>query len=199
MSPRGAGAILARAAAGYVCGVVAGFLAFNVKVFEPAHPAFQCLTVGGALALVLALVRAGRTRLALAIVVAFFATQVRLAAEGGWRPAVAMALWSAAIAAGMLLVAGAYELLDAGGLRFGKFLILGPAFAGVYFAATPAATLWGTTPSGAFRNLLFNLLLGIVIGDGVGLGVELAETALGRSGDGSPDSVGPRSPSWSEP
>jgi hypothetical protein len=65
-------------------------------------------------------------------------------------------------------------------VRVGKFLLLGPALAGVYLAATPALTLWSVSTATVTRDLVANMFLGVVIGDGIGFGIEMIDLVLDR-------------------
>jgi hypothetical protein len=89
--------------------------------------------------------------------------------------ALAMAAWSASIGLGLFLVAVCFDLLSQLGIRFGKFLVVGPMLGGLYFAATPLASLVAGQPQGVLRSLWWNAFLGIVIGDGIGVAVEAIE------------------------
>lgn len=165
---------------GAAAGILIGFAVFGSRVFDPAQPTSQCVTVSAFLAGVATLVRATKIRHA-AVVAAFFAVlQAAQVLPQGWWPAILALLRAGILSAGVLLVALLYHLLAERGYRFGKFLLVGPLLAGVYMAATAAAA--ATIPGPAILSLWLNLLLGVVIGDAVGLGLEISELTLGRAG-----------------
>lgn len=162
---------LCRFGLGTAAGALAGLAVFRGAIFQPADPAFDCLAVGALLAGLAAFVRLGRPGQALVLALAFASLRAGLAPERG----VATVLEAVLLGLGTLLVAILYDLLARDGLRFGKFLVMGPLLGGIYFAVTPIARFGDLTPTGAADTLLFQLFLGLVIGDGVGLGLELAE------------------------
>ncbi len=161
-------------------GVAAGLAVFRFAVFNPTLPAFQCVTVGLLTAALIALVRDGSHREATMLVLAFTIVRFALTFEAGWSRS-----WRAGVA-GLLLGFGIYlsaivfHLLAENGLRFGKFLLVGPMLGGLYLAQTPLVDLHLMTSSNAVRAILFNVFLGVVIGDGVGFGAESAEFVLAR-------------------
>lgn len=168
------GAIL-RFAAGVLGTTVAGWIAFRGDIFNVSSPAFQCVTIGVLAAAILAMVRSGYTVGALRLVAAFTVLWFGATWHSGPFAALAMAAWSASIGLGLFLVAVCFDLLAQLGIRFGKFLVVGPMLGGLYFAATPLASLVAGQPQGVLRSLWWNAFLGIVIGDGIGVAVEAIE------------------------
>jgi hypothetical protein len=168
------GAIL-RFAAGVLGTTVAGWIAFRGDIFNVSSPAFQCVTIGVLAAAILAMVRSGYTVGALRLVAAFTVLWFGATWHSGPFAALAMAAWSASIGLGLFLVAVCFDLLSQLGIRFGKFLVVGPMLGGLYFAATPLASLVAGQPQGVLRSLWWNAFLGIVIGDGIGVAVEAIE------------------------
>jgi hypothetical protein len=179
------GAIL-RFAAGVLGSTVAGWIAFRGEIFNIASPAFQCVTIGVVAAAILAMVRSGYTIGALRLVAAFAVLQFGATWHSGTFPALAMAAWSASIGLGVFLAATFFDLLAQLGIRFGKFLVVGPLLGGLYFAATPLASFVAGEPRGVLHSLWWNAFLGIVIGDGIGAAVEVIELVM------APPSSGPR-------
>jgi hypothetical protein len=171
------GAIL-RFAAGVLGSTVAGWIAFRGDIFNIASPAFQCVTIGVLAAAILAMVRSGYTIGALRLVAAFALLQFGATWSSGPFPALAMAAWSASIGLGLFLASTFFDLLAQLGIRFGKFLVVGPTLGGIYFAATPLASFVAGEPQGVLRSLWWNAFLGIVIGDGIGAAVEVIELFL---------------------
>jgi len=168
------GAIL-RFAAGVLGSTVAGWIAFRGDIFNISSPAFRCISIGVLAAAILALVRSGYTAGALRLVAAFTVLWFGATWHSGPFPALAMAAWGASIGLGLFLAAIFFDLLAQLGIRFGKFLVIGPMLGGLYFAATPLSSLVAVQPQGVLRSLWWNAFLGIVIGDGVGLAVEVIE------------------------
>lgn len=168
------GAIL-RFAAGILGTTVAGWIAFRGDIFNVSSPAFQCVTIGVLAAAILAMVRSGYTVGALRLVAAFTVLWFGATWHSGPFAALAMAAWSASIGLGLFLVAVCFDLLSQVGIRFGKFLVVGPMLGVLYFAATPLASLVAGQPQGVLRSLWWNAFLGIVIGDGIGVAVEAIE------------------------
>lgn len=153
-----------------------GFVVFRRNIFRPDQPAFDCLTVGALLAGMLTLIRLSRHGQALALVAVYGAFR-SLAPYGRWTHAISGLL----LGLGVFLAAVIYDELAKYGLRFGKFLIVGPLVGGAYLAVAPITELRDMTVFNAVYLLLFQLALGIVIGEGVGLGVELVELLSGRA------------------
>jgi hypothetical protein len=171
------GAIL-RFAAGVLGSTVAGWIAFRGDIFNIASPAFQCVTIGVLAAAILAMVRSGTSTGALRLVAAFALLQFGATWSSGPLPALAMAAWSVFIGLGLFLAATIFDLLAQLGVRFGKFLVIGPLLGGIYFAATPLASFVAGEPQGVLRSLWWNAFLGIVIGDGIGAAVEVVEPLI---------------------
>ena len=168
------GALL-RFVAGCSASLLAGAFLFHARIFEPDSAWFQCLTVGALLAGVLALTRIGRPGQALLLAISYTLVQIGYAWTQGWRRALAETVASAVVAAGAVVVAQIFDLLDRDGYRFGKFALLGPLLAGV-FLASATLTLVGLSPADdVFGLLVRQVFVGLVVGDSVGLGVELVE------------------------
>jgi hypothetical protein len=168
------GALL-RFAAGASASVLAGIILFRVEVFRPTGPWFHCITAGALTAGVLALVRIGRSGQAAGLAVAFALVHIGYAWTQSWPRALAEAGWSAVVGGGVLLSALIFHRLGEDGYRFGKFALLGPLVAGVFFAAAAVRLLapgWGDDP---LAVLLRHVFVGLVVGDAAGLGVELVE------------------------
>ena len=160
--------------------LTAGLLAFRSRLFSIGDPAFQCLTVGLLVAAVLALIRGRRPLQALALAGAFGLFRLGLIEQIGWVAAVS----GFALGAGVFVSATIFDLLVHHGLRFGKFLILGPLLGGVFLAVAPLAEFQVLASVGSMRALMTYIFIGIVIGNGTGLGVEVADAihaALERS------------------
>ena len=170
--------LLARFGLGLIGGLAAGYLAFRARIFDPAHPAFHCISVGVLATGIFALVRSSRPGLAGLVVLGYSLLQLGLADADGWGVVAAGAL----LAAGIFLIALIFDLLARGGLPFGKFLIVGPLLGGVYLAVIPLMEFHALTTTDAVRTLLSYIFLGVVIGDGVGLGVELGDIAVSLVG-----------------
>lgn len=182
MSGAGLNALLLRFTLGFAASVGAGWLRFRGDVFLPGTRPFHCVTIGALAAGLFALVRTGRVRGALLLVVGFGFMQVGLSSHLPWPRMVTSLIANTFAAGGIWVVAYIFDQLAERGLRIGKFLISGPLLGGVYLAITPLAT-WGMyTMRGTVTNLLANLWLGILIGNAVGLGIELAELVPGLSG-----------------
>jgi len=158
---------------GVAGGVLLGLVIFGQAVFRPDHPAFECVTIGALTAGMLTLVRLAHRGQAIALVLGYIGLRIALAP---------MLRWSAAVS-GVLLVLGIfgvallYDLLARSGLRFGKFLVVGPLLGGVYLALAPITELDRMNVLNAASLLTFRLGLGTLIGEGVALGLELAELA----------------------
>ncbi len=174
------GHLLLRFWLGFGGGVGLGLVAFRTAIFDPRLPYSQVVTVGSLLAAVLALRRGGAPGVAAFVAVGFTGWQFWIAHALPWDRMVSHVLFSGILAAGILVVAMLYQALHERGVRVGKFLLLGPALAGVYLAATPALTLWTVSTSTVLRDLLANMFLGVVIGDGIAFGVEMVDLALDR-------------------
>jgi hypothetical protein len=167
--------VLLRLAAGTLGAFVAGWIAFRDQIFDLSNPAFQCIPIGALAAAILALVRTSRPVPAIRLVGAFALLQFGVAwSSGPWSAAIT-ATWSVVLGLGMWLVASIFDQLARLNVRLGKFLIVGPLLGGVYFVATPLASLAAAQPGNVMKSLWWNGFLGIVIGDGVAAAVEVVE------------------------
>lgn len=175
MQPSGSYGVLLRLAAGALGAFLAGLIAFRQQIFDLSSPAFQCIPMGALGAAILALVRTSRPVPAIRLIGAFALLQFGLAWSSGPWSAVIMAAWSVVVGLGMWLIASIYDQLARVNVRFGKFLIVGPLLGGVYFAATPLASLAAGQSDYVLKSLWWNGFLGIVIGDGVAAAVEVVE------------------------
>lgn len=164
-------AILERFLLGLVGAFSAGLLVFRWRIFDPVDPAFSCITVGALAAGVLALLRSCRPLQAVGLAAAFALFRLGLVEAVGWVPACA----GIVLAAGILVVGLIFDMLARRGVRFGKFLIVGPLIGGLYLAAAPLLEFHTLTSVGAARTLLQYTFLGVVLGDGVGLGAEIGD------------------------
>lgn len=172
-------ALALRFALGWAGAILAGLAAFQTTALVPGRPAFLTVKVGLVAAILIATTRAGRFREAALAGTIWVALEAARGSQADGIRVLVSTLWSAAVAAGLLAVAAVFHRMAEGGVRFGKFLVVGPLVGGVILAATPVALLGGRGHPVA-RELLFNVMLGIVIGDGVGLGVEIADLAIAR-------------------
>ena len=159
------------------CGVAGsvlfGLAVFGQAVFRPDHPAFECVTVGALAAGMLTLAQLANRGQAIALVLGYAGLRIALAPMLRWSTAVPGVL----LVLGIFGVAFLYDLLARSGLRFGKFIVVGPLLGGVYLALAPITELDRMNVLNASSLLTFRLVLGILIGEGVALGVELAELA----------------------
>jgi hypothetical protein len=162
--------------AGLVGGIVVGWAVFRGEVFLPDQPEFQCITVGALLAGVLALVRLAGAGQALTLVLAYGAMRLLVGPQASWLSGLSGIL----LGLGILIVAWVYEELERAGLRFGKFLIVGPLLGGVYLAVAPISHYGDLTVFNAAHHFVFQFLLGFVIGDGVGFGIEALDQFTSR-------------------
>lgn len=175
--------LMLRFSGGTAAGIGLGLVAFRGRVFDPTHPFSQVITFGSLLAAMIALQRARSAGVAWLVAIAFTAWQ-GVGALGGGARAVGHVLFVAAVVCGLVLLSWIFAAAHEAGFRLGKFLLMGPAVAGVYFAATPALSL-GPIPSGnVYRDVLGNLFLGIVIGDGVAFGAEMVDLWIERGSAG---------------
>jgi len=158
---------------GVAFGVLNGFVVFRWSLFQPDQASFECITVGVLLAGSLSLVRMRRHGQALALALAYGAFRLSFAPTGRFLAGLAGLL----IGLGVFLVAVIYDELARTGLRFGKFLIVGPLLGGAFLAVAPISQFDHLTLFNAIYPLIFQGALGIVIGEGVGFGVEIAELA----------------------
>jgi hypothetical protein len=145
------------------------YFTFGRAVLWPGESAFECLILGAVTAAMLTLV--GRSRLLEALVLIPAYGLLRSAFGGEMRIAISGLL----IAAGAFLVASIFARLGRHGIRFGKFLIVGPLLGGVCLAVSPISQFHAMSVYDAFSPMMIQLFVGIVVGDGAGLGVELAE------------------------
>ena len=151
--------------------LIAGYAAFRGALFQPGHPAFQCITIGMLSAGILTLVRLSLRPQAVTLALAYGVLQLGIAENDRWLAGLAGAL----VGCGMIVVAEIYDELARMGFRFGKFLLVGPLLGGVLLAIGPIAQYNTLIPFDAVRPLLLQMFLGVVVGDGVGLGIELGE------------------------
>jgi hypothetical protein len=160
--------------AGLGSGIIVGWAVFRGAVFAPGEPEFQCITVGALLAGILALVRLKGSSHALALVLAYGAVRLLAGPEASWTAGLSGVL----LGLGILIVAMIYEELEQSGLRFGKFLLVGPLLGGIYLAVSPIADFGDLSVLNAAHYFVFQFLLGFVIGDGVAFGIEVADRIL---------------------
>ena len=158
---------------GVVGSVLLGLVIFGQAVFRPDHPAFECVTVGALAAGMLTLARLAHPGQAIALTLAYAGLRIALAPMLHWGAAVSGVL----LALGIFGVAFFYDLLARSGVRFGKFIVVGPLLGGVYLALAPITELGRMNVLNASSLLTFRFALGILVGEGVALGVELAELA----------------------
>ena len=152
----------------------------RISVLDPSRPGFQCVTTGLLFAAILAFVRVRKPAVCLLLAVAASAMQFGLYLTSGFPRVVTRPLWMAVVAATLILAALVYDALAESGHRFGKFLVVGPLVAGVFFFATPLLLLGGSAREPYLIELLLSGLLGLIVGDGAALGVEIAEAGMGR-------------------
>jgi hypothetical protein len=162
--------------AGLGSGIVVGWVVFRGAVFLPDQPEFQCITVGALLAGILALVRLTGVGHALTVVLAYGAMRSLLGPFASWKAGLSGIL----LGLGILIVSLIYEELARSGLRFGKFLIVGPLLGGVYLAVSPIADFDDLSVLNAAHYFVFQFLLGFVIGDGVAFGIEVMDRFVAR-------------------
>lgn len=132
--------------------------------------AFGLLAAG-----ILALVRIGRPAAALVLTFAACMLQVGLSIDRGWPRAAIEPGWLLLAGGGAFLAAVVFDGLASGGIRFGKFVVMGTLFAGIYLALAPLSMLSRPLEHPVGTEILLDAFVGIVIGDAVGLGVELLE------------------------
>jgi hypothetical protein len=165
--------------AGALGGILLGWVAFRGAVFDPALPAFQCVTIGSMTALMLTAVRGGRPLHGVALVGAFGLLHLGLYWNEGWIRITAATASALFMGLGLFLAAVVFDALAGRGVRVLKFLVVGPLLGGIYFAISPLAQWGEMTGSGGYAQLFLNLYLGVIIGDGVALGIELIELLPG--------------------
>lgn len=170
--------VLLRFVLGSLGGVAAGVAVFRLAAFDPLTPAFQTVIASILAAGILVLVRVGRTGAALALGISFGLIQLGLGFRLGWPAAFAAALSGVLLGVGLVPVAWVYRSIAEMGLRFGKFLVMGPLFGGLLLAVSPVLAWESMGVTNAVRTVLFYSFVGVVIGDGVGLGIELAELSI---------------------
>jgi len=145
------------------------YFTFGGTVLWPGQSGFECVILGAVCAAMLTLV--GRSRfLEAAVLIPAFAL-LRLAFGGNLRIVISGLL----LAAGAFLVALVFAHLGRRGVRFGKFLIVGPLLGGVCLALAPVSQFHALSMYDSFSPMMIQLFVGIVVGDGAGLGVELAD------------------------
>lgn len=158
--------------------LLVGWAAFRGRMFVATEPAFNVLVVGAVAAAILSLQRTGRAAQAVAVAVGYTVFQLTLWDHRG----ALYATSGAVIAAGLLISGWIFDRLARGGWSIGKFLVLGPLFAGVLFAVAPMMTFHSLTTDNALRTLLVYLYTGLVTGHGVGIGIEAADLVGRRFG-----------------
>ena len=153
-----------------------GLAIFRTALFQPGHPAFECLTIGALASAIFSLTRQGQRGEALALACAFGGARLLLP------PVVRLESLIAGLALGLgLFVVGLiFEMLAQGGWRFGKFLLIGPLVGGLFLALAPITEQSAMNVHNAVRLLLFRVALGVLIGEGVALGIEVADWSLLR-------------------
>ena len=161
---------------GIAGGALAGLAVFRWSLFQPGHPAFECLTVGALTAGLFALARQSQRGEALALALAFGGVRFLLTPVVRFNALLA----GLALGFGLFVVALIFDLLARRGWRFGKFLLVGPLVGGVFLALAPITEQSAMNVHNAAQLLLFRVALGVLIGEGVALGVELADWPLAR-------------------
>jgi hypothetical protein len=151
--------------------LIAGYAAFRGALFQPGHPAFECITIGMLCAGIMTLVRLSLRPQAVTLALGYGVLQLGITDSGRWAAGLAGAL----LGCGMIVVAEIYDELAKMGFRFGKFLLVGPLLGGVLLAIGPIVEYHDLIAFDAVRPLLLQTFLGVVVGDGVGLGIELGE------------------------
>jgi hypothetical protein len=178
-------AVLLRFGLGVVVVIAAGLAAFRLAIFDSSVPAFHVVTIGPLLAALLALARSDRIGSAVGVAALFALGRLGFASSEGW----AGPLASVALVAGALVTSVLFDALARYGIRFGKFLVLGPLLAGLYVAVTPLAEFGQLVGSELQVTLLRWAFLGVLIGDSTGLGVELADLLATRQASPRVESV----------
>jgi len=172
-------ALLTGAALRFLAGgglaVLAGTALFPSVLSSIDQRPVPSIAVGLLAAGILALVRIELPSGALALAVAASVLELGLSMDHGWPRMVLEPAWLLLVGGGAFLAAVVYDGMARSRYRFGKFLVLGTLFAGIYVAATPLALLVQPLARPVSGELMLNAFLGILVGDAVGLGVELIE------------------------
>lgn len=184
MAPTGL-SILLRFWVGTAGSISLGLLAFGLVIFDPSRPAVQCITVGLLVSGLLTTVRLGSYPAAVGLVAVFSAVRLGTANSVGWGSATYSAFSSLVLGFGVILIAIVYDQLARKGIRFGKFIVVGPLLTMLFVALVPLAQFQKLVFSDPTETWIFEALLGFLIGSGAGFGVELTELLTHR--DVSPD------------
>lgn len=172
VQPRPATAVaVGHALLGALGSAAGGYAVFRQDLFSPGEPPFQCLTVGTLAAMIFTLIRMRRPGQALVLAVAFGMFQLGLVQSVGW----IVASSGLVLGCGVFVVGLAFDLLAERGARFGKFLITGPLFAGIYLAAAPLMEFAELSRANVMPALARAMIVGLVMGEGVGLGAEIGD------------------------
>lgn len=155
--------------------VLAGTALFPNALLGIEQRPVPAIAVGLLAAGILALVRIERPLGALALALAASVLELGLTIDHGWPRLLLEPMWLLLVGGGAFLAAVVYDGMARRSYRFGKFLVLGTLFAGIYVAATPVALLVQPLARPVGGELMLNAFLGILVGDAVGLGVELVE------------------------
>ncbi len=160
---------------GFAGSVLLGLAVFGSAVFRPGYPAFECVTVGALVAAMLTLVRTSHRGQAIALMLGYAGLRIVLGPILLWTTALSGIL----LALGIFGIALVYDLLSRSGIRFGKFLLVGPLVGGVFLALAPITEFSAMNVFNAASLIAFRFALGVVIGEGAALGIELAEVFVG--------------------
>ncbi len=171
MTAGGFVAFLVRFVAGWAGALLFGGMVFGRAVLQAGNPAFRCLMIGGLCAAIFAGARTRNKRPALAVIAGYGTWQFVLAREAGLQLQLTSSASQIALGLGIFLVALIYDALAVEGWRVGKFLVAGPALAGVYLALSPLKFFGGLPHS----PLQVDIALAFLIGNGVAFGIEMAE------------------------
>jgi hypothetical protein len=176
-------ALLTGAALRFLAGgglaVLAGTALFPPALVGIEQRPVPSIAVGLLAAGILALVRMELSAAALALAVAAAVLELGLSVDHGWPRVVLEPVWLLLVGGGLFLAAVVYDGMARSRYRFGKFLVLGTLFAGIYVAMTPLALIVQPLARPVGGELMLNAFLGMLVGDAVGLGVEILEL-LGR-------------------
>ncbi|MDH3627754.1 MAG: hypothetical protein OES25_08870 [Acidobacteriota bacterium] len=167
---------LGRFVAGLTGVVGVGWVAFRGRLFDPTGPIFNVLVVGVVASAIVALMRDRHVSHASAVAIGYSVFQLTLWQSRG--PLYASS--GIVIALGLIVVGWIFDQLTRYGWTVGKFLLLGPLVAGIFFAVAPMMSYHSLTSDNAIRTLLIYLYMGLVTGHGVGIGIEAAEL-IGRA------------------